>query len=149
MTTANELYAMEPMRTTSDVSLIKDWYCINHIPEISDGTWVDDVNAVNTRIQIRVLKEHSFDYRRFWRLCTVWFDDKPVVIIQNAGREGSDHVERFITDGHLFAEMIHYIRTTLIQYEEDGITIVINPDDDRNDLDDFYGNHLSGIFERH
>ncbi len=77
---------------------------VDHNPEILVGCYYDflEGSAIDSydlqygscessvRLSIRTHKYFNFDGRRFWRLASVWFDNKPVMIIQNAGREGDD-----------------------------------------------------------
>jgi hypothetical protein len=54
-----------------------------------------------------VMKCHGcvrHDSRRYWELCTAWFDNQPFMIIRRAGREGDDHKSRFITNVGLFQQ---------------------------------------------
>lgn len=54
-------------------SLIGCYY--NHIPEIETGTVLgEEVTKHNIMVVIKVIKHFNFDYRRYWRLATVWFD---------------------------------------------------------------------------
>lgn len=136
-----------------------------HTPSILCGCYYDhlrgsglDSNQVqyhcdeSPRIGIRIIKYFQFDYRpRYWRLATVWFDLKPIMIIQNAGREGDDHEERFITDEDGFRKMAVHIRTLLKSDE------IIEPIEDvvladaplGRKLIEFYGNELDGYFRRY
>ena len=31
------------------------------------------------RLEVRVIKHFDFDFKRFWRLATVWFDEHPEI----------------------------------------------------------------------
>lgn len=93
------------------------------------------ISTANTRVQIRALEYHEFDYRRYWELATVWFDGKPVMITQNAGREGDDHSKSFITDAVVYGEMLGYL-ISLAGVDNDDL---IDPNVPRGDLTAFYG----------
>ena len=149
MTTPNELYAMTPESTTNDVFHLVG-FSYNHVPEISDDLLVN-INFVKAdRVDIEFLKNWNFDFRRVWILATVWFDGKPVMIIQNAGREGDDHSRRFITDSETFFQMISYIRTLLVNIVKiDNKILAINADEHNARLTEFYGNKLDGYFEKY
>jgi hypothetical protein len=151
--TPNELYARVPEKTDKDLEILTGCY-YNHIKEIESlsqyGVKLDPEK--NDRIEIKYYKDFDFDGRRFWRLASIWFDDKPIMIIQNAGREGDDSHRRIITDSSGYGEMIGYIAKELIIYElqsnskaEDGF---YDADEDVEGIDDFYGNSLDGYFER-
>lgn len=139
--TANEIYALTPESTTHALWDLSGCY-YNHVAEAGDSSEWNSKET--TRITVKTIKYFNFDGRRIWRLSTVWFDEKPVMIIQNAGREGDDHRERFITDKSLFCEMVTHIRSLA------GVEVleVLDPEKDSPDLTKFYGYELSGPFER-
>jgi hypothetical protein len=150
--TPNELYAREPEKTGKDLSILVGFY-YNHLKEIDCLPYYDIEldSEKNTRITIKYYKDFDFDGRRFWLLASVWFDDKPIMIIQNAGREGDDHHRRIITDASGYADMVKYVAHNLIiakafdQVEAN----TYDPDADVEDLDSFYGNRLDGYFARY
>lgn len=121
----------------------------NHIGDDIDVWSLAGIN-ISTRIEVRVYKDFNFDGRRFWRLASVWFDNTPVMILQNAGREGDDYVGRIITDDQYFTYMMRHIRS-LFRYSADSEFVgdVHDPDEDYPALDNFYGNNLDGYFERY
>lgn len=151
MATANELYAMVPKLTTHEISNLVGHY-FNHIEEVecsgdlrSELCYAEDKN---TRIQIRYIKDHCYDGRRTWTLATVWLDHNPVMIIQNAGREGDDHSRRFITDRARFIDMCVYIRSLINENDPSGIE-EIDPDEEMSDLTCFYGRSLYDSFRHY
>ncbi len=152
--TPNELYKRMPENSHFDLTCLVGFY-YNHIPEL-DAYDINNANEKEQRILIKEYKYFDFDGRRCWRLASVWFDDnnladlrhKPVMIIQNAGREGDDHDGRFITDEKLYLEMVTYIRS-LINDRPYQTSDVVDPDVDINNLTSFYGNELDGHFERY
>jgi hypothetical protein len=102
----------------------------------------------SSRLEIRIIKDFHFDGRRFWRLATVWLDDDPVMIIQNAGREGDDYHKRFITDEKLYKDMVIHIRELRLPYYPEIKEIrCVGMDDKNENLIKFYGNELSDYFE--
>ncbi len=139
--TPNELYKREPEQTVSfietdwDGSYVRGCY-YNHIPEIDGYTKYKPTD----RIQIRIYKFVLFDHRRFWRLASFWLDDKPVMIIRNAGREGDDHADRFITNYELYVELVSLLLTLQIP-EEIEHSDIIDPDSEHN-ITWFYGQDL-------
>lgn len=144
MATANELYAMPYEVNCALCCLIGFGY--NHIKESGLDT-IDIVDIDTDRVEIRTIKYFDFDGRRFWMLATVWFDSKPVMVIQNAGREGDDHAKRYVTDKSALRDMCQYIRS-LVPVEEDESDLV-DADEDIPSLTEFYGNELDGHFERY
>jgi len=146
MTTPNELYKMEPERVTNDIGYLSGCY-YNHVREVGEEvSWFAPFEA--ERIEVRYLKDFDFDGRRVWKLATVWFEGEPVMITQNAGREGDDHSNRYITDGKLFMKMCRYIKT-LIPITSSCEPEAVDPNDDIEGLTVFYGNELGGSFERY
>ncbi len=143
MATPNELYAMEPERVERDISHLTGFY-YNHIPEVGESV---PYGTTSDRIEIRFLKDWCFDGRRVWQLATVWFEGKPVMVTQNAGREGDDHSERFVTDADGLMAMCSHIKQ-LIQIEG-GRPTVVGADEQVAGLTEFYGNKLEGHFERY
>lgn len=129
--TPNELYNRTPVYVDRDVRPLNGCY-YSHIPEIM----LEDIPEPNTRIERRILWHYDEDHRRYWELATVWFDDHPVMIVQNAGREGDDHAQRFITDPVAYIEMVSYLQTIVpLENSHD----VVHPDVPRDDLMGFYG----------
>lgn len=144
-----ELYDRKPEDVHNDINILFGCY-YNHVPEILDFYgYINHEEIENPRIEIRIIKEFWFDSRRFWRLATVWFDNKPVMVIRNAGREGDDHASRFVTDIILYREMVAYIQTIIPISFTEKIEDEVTPDTDIIELETFYGNTLDGYFERH
>jgi len=117
-------------------SASKDIYHLlsKHLQEVS---WdVDDEK--NTEIEIRNHIYVCIDYRRFVSINSVWFQGKPVMIYRDAGREGEDKTDRFITDKNLFLEMIKYLISLRKEEFFDEHIAVIDPEKDCSELDKFY-----------
>ena len=141
---AKDLYEMTPTEVTKNLSILKGCY-YDFVPEV-DVDWIGGLD--NQKIEIKTIKHFDFDYRRFWALNTVWFEESPVMVIQNPGREGDDHSERFITSETLYKSMVEYLNS-LITKKDCQLYDLIDEDEERNDLIEFYGNELFGHFERH
>lgn len=146
MITAKEVYALPYESEINELWSLKGYY-YDFLPEIDDPLYSISLDK-NTRLKIRVLKEFDFDGRRFWRLQTLWFDNQPVMIMQNAGREGDDHRKRFITNKELYLKTLDYVRELLDEEEGDRIDDLVDENEERDYLN-FYGNHLHGHFERY
>lgn len=145
----SELYERKPQETSDVLDYLIGCY-YNFIPEIDESDMLySGERKKNTRVEIRIYKYFDFDGRRFWRLSGVFLDGLPIMITQNAGREGDDHAARFITDASAYKEMIEYIRTLLPMVEVEDMEDVVSADDNINGLDNFYGNSLDGYFERY
>lgn len=145
--TPDELYARAPESLSSDLHFLRG-SVFDHIPELEGNLRQDDPNQ---RVIIRCYKEFYFDTRRFWRICSVWFDSKPIMIIRNAGREGDDHRSRFVTDAPGYIRMVVYLQTlTQPRCDRDStIKDEVDPALDIPDLTTFYGDTLDGYFVRH
>jgi len=137
----NDLYKIEPERTEQGATHLKGCY-YNHIPELDDVYLYD---ADLSRIEVRFIKDWCYDGRRVWQLASVWFDGSPCMVVQNAGREGDDFSNRFITNRGVFSAMIEYIRKQTEQDDE-----VNETDSDRPEplLTEFYSQSLNGVFKR-
>lgn len=145
----SELYEMQPQEIDVGVSYLFGCY-FNHIEEIGDciselqyGT----DHSIFDDIEVKIIKKFNFDGRRYWMLAAVWFDGNPIMVIQNAGREGDDHHARFITDPENYKKMLSYIKS-MIPWKDVEIPHC-DPDQDIVGLDSFYGNSLNGYFERY
>jgi len=138
----SELYAITPESETNDISLIKGSWT-DHLPELNYVDYFDDsVIEKNNKIKIKILKDLNIDGRRGWRLLTVWFEGKPVMITQNAGRELTDHHQRFVTDENLYKQMISYLRE-ITPFEDEDISDVHDLNENIDNLDTFYGISLN------
>jgi len=156
----SELYAREPEKvvepfavSTDPAGLQLEYFTgsyYNHLGSEDFDVWGIESIQRSTRVEVKVYKDFDFDGRRFWRLLSVWFDRQPVMILQNAGREGDDYVDRIITDGARYGAMVTHIHS-LIRYKQGEVfeEDIHDQDEDYISLDDFYGNNLDGIFERY
>lgn len=153
--TPNELYSREPQRVEllikplhneEGVGMLSSYLSgcyYNHIPEISQY----DRFRLTDRAQVRIHKFFDFDGRRIWSLSSMWLDGKPFMIMQNAGREGDDHAQRFITDISAYTELVSLLHSLRIP-DDAEVENVIDPEENRNDIDTFYGYSLDDKFER-
>lgn len=133
----NDVYAMTPMSVTYDLDEIAD-----HIYE-SGYNFMLSWPEPNKKIEIRILVLRRLDARRIWKLTSVWFDGQPFMITQNAGREGDDHVARFISDYTTFAQAINYLRT-LDNKEPNFGQPPIDPTKEFDELTNFYDFDITG-----
>jgi len=150
--TPNHVYYLLPVQEVShSPSLLAGCYFDHLRGSRIDPTEVQFYSKDSDRLEIKIHKYFEFDYRpRYWRLMSVWFDGKPIMICQNAGREGDDWEERFITDKQGFIEMVTHIKTLLNTPMDDKIEDVVDPDAQLGrKLIAFYGNKIDGYFQRY
>lgn len=135
--TPNELYALESHSVTNDL-----YYLDGHLPELA-GIDLTNASISNTQyVVIRIVKEIIQDHSRYWRLATVWFRGNPVMVIQNAGRGGRDHMERFITDPVEYMKMcVHLVEFAGTDAIDEDTIIDANSDDPN--LTSFYCDELN------
>lgn len=143
----NELYNRMPEDSYFGCDYFIGCY-YNHVPELEIHEHELDYDSIqkDELLMIKVYKHFDFDGRRFWRLASVWFDNTPIMILRNAGREGDDHADRFITDEYGYRKMVEYLFTKVRKQE---IPDVVDPNEPIKDLTAFYGNNLTGRFERY
>lgn len=140
---AIDIYQMDCEESIKQLGYLK-----NHINEIEESDLWGIPEETNKMVGIQIHKYHNFDGRRYWQLGSVWFNGSPVMIIQNAGREGEDHEKKFITNKQLYIDMVRYIKS-LIPFDDEWIDKeFINEEDDVKELNTFYGYSLNGRFER-
>jgi len=107
--TPAELYDLDPIRVQYD-----SWHTVNvHLSsEISDPLSIDlDEVAATQRFEVRTLVDHDYDGRRGWTLQTVWFDKRPVMVVNSSGRDGDEYRERWITDGEAFYDLVRFLNS--------------------------------------
>lgn len=143
----SELYALEPKETWTDISVLVGCY-YNHVPELGDF-WQYLRLENNKRVLLKVYGHIVHDTRRFWLLAGVFFDEKPVMIIQNAGREGDDHHRRFVTHPETYFEMVKYLATIADPTPNEFLGgDIVTLDQDIPKLEEFYGESLRWIHGR-
>lgn len=136
--TAQEIYNLPPIRVETEYLESFIEHHVYESPVFPDLTG-------NTRIDKRVYYYLNIDHRRYVELASIWFDGKPVMITQNAGREGDDHKERFITDLPLYMELLKYLMEIHANSLTDQSVFggVLDKDADTASLTTFYGDILS------
>lgn len=130
--TPNEFYEMEPIKTSYNLYEIDD-----HLEELyTEVGYIPDLEQ--SRVLIKYYMYEHIDHRRVKIFGSIWFDNKPVMLFRNAGREGYDEYDRFITNESLYWEMLDYIRS-LLGYSKPELRDVIPPDEPCPRLHVFYG----------
>ena len=136
--TANELYACPPIRQRTDLCSLSAF-----VP--FDLSGIDD--EANTQVVIKCYADHDFDGRRIWYLFSVWYKNRPIMVCQQAGREGNDHTEEFITDPDGYTEMINYISSVVRPPDLFPEGRSHDPDVDIENLTRFYGTSLDKFYD--
>src|SRR5271157_5734451 len=107
--TPAELYALKP--TGVDYG---SWHTINvHLSDDVANYYDLATNEIEEtqRMETRTLVDHDYDGRRGWTLQTVWFDNKPVMVVNSSGRDGDEYHERWITDPEQFAALVTFLKS--------------------------------------
>ena len=133
----SEIYDRIPENETYDLYSVK-----NCFPDLFSTTVSDvDERELNKKILTKTVKYHSYDGYRIWEMLSVWFEDKPFMISMNAGRGGRDDNKLIITDKQLYANASSYLVDLMLNLEKEDIK-EINPDEDCDDLECFYGHSV-------
>ena len=146
-----ELLTHEIQETSNDLNEHLRGCYFDHIPEFCLSAKLK--NPKKPKIIIKVYKECYYDERRFWRLSLVEYKRAPVMIIQNAGREGDDHYKRFIINLPLYKEMIIYLYTIVdfdqyFDIDKEESFKQVDTKKPFAELTEFRGGDLFGAFEK-
>jgi len=137
---ATDLYNMKPSRVFYDLY----HFVGTHLPEI-DGYALDHDSAEQTkRIELRQIAYDCPDGRRTWELDTVWFDGKPVMVVNSSGRDGDEYSERFISDGDTFSRMVQFLREFV---EAETVTGYVKADAIIPAMTEFYGRTIHDFYD--
>lgn len=84
------------------------------LPELSDliggyGCSAPAQLVEENRFVIKSLIDERYNGGRYSHMRTIWFDGKPVLIFQEAGRSGQDHFKRWVTDKETYVEVLAYL----------------------------------------
>lgn len=136
--TPRKLLERKPVQVSHEISYLSNgWY--DFVPEayaLSDIE-VDESDC----IEIRVFGEFYFDDRRSWTLAAVYFDGKPVMITQSAGREGKDHTHKFVLDQSVYMDLVHHLNSLpheTSSFNCEGCSVV--------SMDEELGSHLTKFY---
>lgn len=135
----SEIYDRIPEEETYDLYNVKTCFTDLYTTTVSDSD-VDE-RELNKKILTKTVKYYSFDGRRIWEVLSVWFENKPFMISMNAGREGRDDSRLIITNKQLYADASSYLVELMLNLEKEDIK-EINPDEDCDDLECFYGHSV-------
>ena len=100
----------------------------------------DEWDKVAEHIMYKFVIYHNIDGRRIWALGYATFDDIPFMIIQNAGREGDDHVQEYIFNEEVYEQAVEL----LLDIQRDiprGVRkpYIYNIEEHNENLNSFYG----------
>ncbi|WP_162570971.1 MULTISPECIES: hypothetical protein [unclassified Variovorax] len=98
-----------------------------HTTWVLSGQWLPEIQDLDSncttefletldlekRFDVRQLMFEYFDGERSAQMHTLWFDGKPVCIVQDAGRGLRDHHRRWVTDAAAFEQLVAYLRSRL------------------------------------
>lgn len=152
--TAKDIYNIKKY-TIKDIDMLMATFNEKErlFPEMSKYEYYDVLNIKDIKggLEIRCIQDYCFDRRRTWELYTLWKDKKPFMIIQLAGREGDDVVNRYITNKELYIETVEYLES-LIEKKDDIETIeedieTIEEDIEMPLLTNFYGRELEDFYD--
>lgn len=91
------------------------------------------------RLVVKCIFERNFDGDRFADMHTIFFDEKPVMVVRDGGRGGRDYRDRKITDPMAYLQLCHYIRQKMnVDVNDDDVA---SPDElvYAEELFNFYG----------
>lgn len=140
--TPAQVYEMPEVFHSNGISVMTiDELCsftTNHFPEVDLFELSYDKVRAKGDITVVTHAYHYEDFRRYWALWSAWFRGKPFMVLQNAGREGSDHNKRFVTSAPLYWDAIDSLRTC---YKDSGGSCrdIYSYWEHINELDSFYG----------
>lgn len=129
-----------------DMSCLHGCY-YDHVPEVLDELWPCTLVEVPVPgVDVRWWVDHWFDSRRCWRIGCVHVDDKPAMVIKNAGREGDDFSARDIIDAELYAELVGRVWSALAARQNKGEAGAVAGPEDEVEVD-FYGESFGPMRE--
>ncbi len=137
--TLRDLLRMEPLEVFEG---LPEECCEDENFSPLDNWQVDMINNRNNLpIETRVLVDESINFRD-WRLSLIFFKDKPVAVVQEAGRSWKDHGEILVVDRRIWNRMIKkMIESLLLELKETSDNDV---SDDNDYVSTFYGRKLVG-----
>jgi hypothetical protein len=108
------LYSLPATSVVLSEDLLRsDWFY--EVPSLSRGLNDSVLEQLKSdaRFEVRCILYRRHDDRRYISMYSFWFDGKPVMLTQNAGREGDDFKRRLITDAALFKDLCGYLHSRL------------------------------------
>jgi hypothetical protein len=136
-----ELYALKPTRVD-----FGSWHTVNVHFQNDVNYYEIDLDAVEKtqRMETRTIIDYDYDGRRGWTLQTIWFDKKPVMVVNSSGRDGDEYHDRWITDAGLFGELIAFLRSFIPEAEVAGYA---KASDKIPAMTEFYGHTIHDYYD--
>lgn len=139
MMNCRQLYDMGGKELEWVASSLYEFFNEDEVLNLGEIFSVND--ELKEKIIVKSIVSHSFDGRRIWSLKSLWFDNVPFGILQEAGREGYDHINRYISNTCVFKECINFINN-LVGIKEEDISDVVDENEFNSDLTEFYGHRI-------
>lgn len=117
----NDIYALKGTATPVNSWVIQDhWF--SELSSLSNNlNEIADVLEQEGRLTLKCLVNKNYDGERIATMFSVWFDDKPVLLVQDAGRGGRDHQQRWVTGHTAYLELLTYLMAHLLKLEPDTV----------------------------
>ncbi len=113
--TLNDVYALKG--TPQD---LREWVLRERwFPEVPNLAYDMTTELLETlqaegRLRVVQLAAPYIDGNRVAELHTLWFDNAPFAVVQDAGRSGDDHRQRWVTDATAYAAALQYLLQHLV-----------------------------------
>lgn len=134
-----DIYAIEGVTLA-----LTDW--------VIDDAWFPEIDATSrfsevleqlqqdNRLVVKQVVYKNFDGERYAAMHTLWFDGKPMAIVQDAGRGGRDYKQRWVTDVKTYGEALAYLLLLSLELND-----VIDPEElvYEEHVCSFYGSDFS------
>lgn len=133
-----DLYALPSIHVSNDFYPLEQ-----HLPSVDFYRFKKSIDS-SQRLRLCYYADHCYDGERNYTMFSVFFDGKPCMVCQNAGRGGRDHSEEFITDKEVYLSLVSFLVSL---YEKDDEMCVFNPDEDIENLTYFYSRDLSEYYD--
>jgi hypothetical protein len=122
-----------------DAPFLRETREVYGLSEFLDGVDCSNEGLDNqVRVNLRTHFSPYIDGTRHATMQSIWFDDKPVMIVKHGGRPDREHSHRYITDLPAYKEMVGYLKS-MEEIEEYWVEQeVFEADQDVEDLDRVY-----------
>lgn len=138
---AVELYKLKETRPVDYAS----YHTVRvHLPEIDSYEIDFDGVEAGQMMETRTIVDKDFDGRRGWTLQTVWFDGRPVMVVNSSGRDGDEYHERWITDVVQFSKLLTWLQRFIPRTE---ITGYVNLEAVIPAMTEFYGSSIHDFYD--
>lgn len=136
--TIKDIYALKPTKITHTL------YEVNrHFPNVD---FYNIEEETSTRLEIRYYADECFDGERGWSMFSLYFDGKPFMLCQEAGRGNQDFTNQHISDRATYDEFVAYLHSLYApdpKQDED----IVGLDEDLPCLTEFYNHQLSDFYD--